>query len=69
MRQESITEANQEVPTLVEPHEGMVADIRGGLTPSQMVERKFQALLDGNGPGCFVRGTGRPGDLQRVRGR
>jgi hypothetical protein len=70
MRQELITSRDeQEGKILVEFDEVMVADVRGDLTPSQMVEGKLQALLNGGAPGCFSRGTGRPGDLHRKHGR
>jgi hypothetical protein len=58
-----------QLTTRADPHEALVADVRGDLTPSQMVDRKVLALLDGGFPGRFVRGTGRPGDLERKRGR
>jgi hypothetical protein len=70
MRQEFIaTGDNPKGKLLVEPHEVMITDVRGDLTPSEMVEGKLQALLCGGVPGCFSRGTGRPGDLLRKRGR
>ncbi len=54
---------------LVPPDEVLVADVRSGLTPSDMVERKLIRLLHG-GPvadshvrtgGPLARGRGQPG--------
>jgi hypothetical protein len=48
--------------TGVEPDEILVADVRGGLTPAQMVEQKLLALLGGSYRGLFCSATDRPGN-------
>jgi hypothetical protein len=42
--------------------EALVPDVRGGLTPAQMVERKLRALLHGGNPGLSMQATGRVDD-------
>jgi len=46
------------IPT--EPDEVLVADVRGAMTPSQMVEQKLLALLGTGHPGLFAQAVGRP---------
>jgi hypothetical protein len=48
--------------------ETLVADVRSGMRPSQMVDRKLLALLGGSHPGLRMQGTGRPGDVRRAPG-
>src|SRR5437879_1798484 len=42
------------VTVRVEPEEVLIADARGNLTPTQMVERKLMALLRDLGPGVSL---------------
>jgi len=51
-----------------EPEEVLVADARNGLTPAQMVGRKFLALLDNGHPRAFSEPFRRPGDGQAFGG-
>lgn len=52
-----------------EPEEVLVADVRGGLTPGQMVDQKVQALMGRNYPGFFSQGIGRRGNIGRRPGK
>jgi hypothetical protein len=51
--------------TVGEPEEVLVADLRGCLTPAQMVDRKLLALLRTGNPGLFLQAAG---GLQDIRG-
>jgi len=51
--------------TLVEPDEVLVADPRGGLTPTQMVDQKLLTLLGGHPDSC-LQATGRPENIRRI---
>jgi hypothetical protein len=53
-------------PLLLEPEEILVADPRGGLTPSQMVDQKLLARLHSGPPGLILQATGRPQDVRRI---
>jgi hypothetical protein len=57
------------VKARVEPEEVLIADARGILTPSQMVERKLMALLRDVGPGVSLKRTDWPRRFQRGRKR
>src|SRR5260370_34672734 len=48
----------------VEPEEVLIADARGTLTPTQMVERKLMALLRNVGPGVSLQRTDGPADFR-----
>ena len=52
------------VKARVEPEEVLIADARGNLTPSQMVERKLMALLRDVGPGVSLQRTDGPADFR-----
>src|SRR5438874_2049909 len=45
--------------------ETLVADARGDLTPAQVMDRKFLALVGGN-PGLYFQAYGRPADIRRL---
>jgi len=45
-----------ETANLEEPEETLVADPRGNLTPSQIVDQRLVALLQISHPGCWSRG-------------
>ena len=49
----------------VEPEEVLIADARGSLTPTQMVERKLMALLRDVGPGVSLQRSDGPADFRR----
>jgi hypothetical protein len=54
--------------TLVEPDEVLVADPRGCLTPSQMVEQRLLARLGSGHPGLFRQAEGGLGNMRRMPG-
>lgn len=58
----------QTATTLVGPEEVLVADPRGGLTPTQMVEQKLLALLPSGHPGPFIQAAVRSDDVRRILG-
>jgi hypothetical protein len=51
------------------PGEVLVADARGNLTPSQMVEQKLLALLGCGHPGLYRQATGSLGNIRRLAGK
>src|SRR5262245_5139112 len=53
---------------LVGPDEVLVADPRGCLTPSQMVEQRLLARLGSGHPGLYHRSDGGRGNLRRIPG-
>jgi hypothetical protein len=53
---------------LAEPDEVLVADPRGSLTPSQMVEQRLLARLGGGHPGLFRQAEGGLGNIRRIPG-
>ncbi len=54
----------ERVTVRVEPEEVLIADTRGNLTPSQMVERKLMALLCNVGPGISLQRADGPADFR-----
>jgi hypothetical protein len=50
----------------VDPDETLIADPRGNLSPSQMVDRKFLLVAGGGNPGLHVQASGRPGNIRRL---
>ncbi len=55
--------------TPAEPDEALVADPRGRLTPSQMVDRSLLAKLGGGHPGLFRQAKGGPGAPRGLPGQ
>jgi hypothetical protein len=53
---------------LAEPYEVLVADPRGRLTPSQMVDQRLLASLGAGHPGLFRQAEGGLGNIRRVPG-
>jgi hypothetical protein len=49
-----------EVVILVDPDERLVADARGAMTPSQIVDQKLLAMLGTGHPGLFAQAVGQP---------
>src|SRR5712692_5921345 len=56
--------AAETLPIRVEPEEVLIADARGNLTPTQMVERKLMALLRNVGLGVSLQRSDRPADFR-----
>jgi hypothetical protein len=56
--------AGETVTIRVEPEEVLIADARGNVTPSQMVERKLMALLCNIGLGVSLQRTDGPADFR-----
>jgi hypothetical protein len=54
--------------TLAEPDEVLVADPRGCLTPSQMIDQRVLARLGSGHPGLFRQAEGGLGNLRRIPG-
>ena len=48
--------------------EELIADVRHGVTPGQMVDRKLLALLGGGSPGLVAQAGGGPPNPRRVPG-
>jgi hypothetical protein len=55
-----------EVESPVEPDETLVADARGGFSPSQVVDQRVLALTQSGHPGLHVQASGRPRDIRRL---
>jgi hypothetical protein len=49
-----------------EPEEVLIADPRGRLTPSQMVDEKLLALLRNGNPGLYLQAAGKSLDIRKI---
>ena len=62
--------SKRDAHALVTPHgcEELVADVRAGVSASQMVDRKVLATLGSCNPGFAAQASGGVGNLRRVPG-